>query len=61
MVESIVKQNTSEQLADRWEQRPLHGKYVTRSKRIDVFHIHIYQWLWRSGPKSGSEDLSEQY
>ena len=43
------------QIAKRWEEKPLHGKFVTRSKNADVDELATDQWLSSSGLKAESE------
>jgi len=43
------------QIAKRWEEKPLHGKFVTRSKNADVDELATHQWLRNSGLKEETE------
>ena len=54
-VKMMAMKKAHEQLADRWEEKPLHGKYVTRSKQADVDQKQTHQWLRSSGLKAESE------
>ena len=43
------------QIAKRWEEKPLHEKFVTRSKSADDDELVTHQWLRSSGLKGETE------
>lgn len=43
------------QLASRWQEKPLHGQFVARTKNADVDEIATHQWLRSSGLKGETE------
>ena len=45
------------QIAKRWEEKPLHGKFVTRSKSGGVEELATHQWLRSSGLKGGNRGV----
>jgi len=47
------------QIAKRWEEKPLHGKFVTRSKNADVDELATHQWLRSSGLKGETEGAAQ--
>lgn len=54
-MKSVATDKAHEQLADEWEQNPLHSKYGARIKQADADQKHIHQWLGSSGLKTESE------
>ena len=44
-----------QKIAQRWQDKPLHGRFVARSKKADVDELATHQWLRSSGLKGETE------
>ena len=54
-VKGAAKTSELKQLDEKWNQKPLHGKYYLRCQQADVDQEATYQWLRSSGLKSEAE------
>ena len=54
-IKQTAKKNGQKQIEERWSQKPLHGKYILRSRNADVDQATTHQWLRSSGLKAETE------